>query len=147
MVEPTVEELTTEAALREASPVVEQLRPVGEERLLELVAEMRDEAGYRAFALRDDAVLAYAGVVVQTNLYQGRHAWVHDLVVDEPRRGRGHGSRLLSWLFEWAEERDCSCVELASGTWREDSHRFYESLDMERYCLTFTYDLSAETPY
>lgn len=142
-------ELTTEPELREAYPIVDQLRPVGEERFLELIDVMRDEAGYRLYGLRGDdgTLLAVAGVVVQTNLYHGRHAWVHDLVVDEPERGQGHGGRLLSWLFEWADERDCSCVELASGLWRDEAHRFYEDLDMEKYCYTFKRDLAAESPY
>lgn len=142
-----VVELTSERDLRESYPVVEQLRPVGEDRFVELVEQMRDEAGYRLFGLRDDGLVAVAGVVIQTNLYHGRHAWVHDLVVDAAVRNEGHGARLLRWLFEWADDRDCSCVELASGTWRADAHRFYESVGMEEYCLTFKRDLDAEALY
>jgi GNAT superfamily N-acetyltransferase len=97
--------------------------------------------------IRDLLGLNVAGVVIRTNLYHGRHAWVHDLVVDEPVRGEGHGARLLRWVFEWADDRDCSCVELASGTWRDDAHRFYERVGMEEYCLTFKRDLDAEALY
>ena len=141
-------ELTSERDLRESYPVVEQLRPVGEEQFLDTVRQMRDAAGYRLFGLYDDDdPVAVAGHVVQTNHYHGKHAWVHDLVVDEPVRGEGHGARLLEWVFEWAAERDCTCVELASGTWRDDAHRFYESVGMEEYCLTFKRDLDAEALY
>lgn len=143
-------ELTGEDELREAYPVMDQLRPVGEERFLDLVATMREESGYRLFALRDgpaDEIRALAGVVVDTNLYHGKHAWVHDLVVDEPHRGEGYGTRVLSWVEAWAEERDCSCFELASGLWREEAHRFYEQVGMEKYCFTFKKDLSAQSPY
>lgn len=135
----TIDKLEGESELREAYPIVDQLRPVGEERFLELVAEMREESGYQIYGLRGEhgSLIAIAGIVVQTNLYHGTHVWVHDLVVDEQSRGNGYGSMVLSWVFDWADERDCTCVELASGLWRDDAHRFYEDLDMEKYCYTF----------
>jgi len=144
-----IEELVSESDLREAYPIVDQLRPTGEEQFLELVADMRDESGYQLYGLRDEdgSLVAVAGFVKQTNLYNGTHVWVHDLVVDEPARGNGYGSTLLSWIFDWAETRDCTCVELASGLWRDDAHRFYEALDMEKYCYTFQKRLDAESPY
>jgi GNAT superfamily N-acetyltransferase len=145
-----LEELTEKAELEAAYPVMEQLRPVGEERFLELVATMREESDYQLFALRDDAdgeIRALAGVVVQTNLYHGKHAWVHDLVVDEPYRGEGYGTAVLEWVEEWADERDCSCMELASGLWRDEAHRFYEKVGMEKYCYTFKKDLNTPSPY
>jgi len=145
----SIDQLASESEFREAYPIVDQLRPTGEEKFLELVAEMRDESGYQLYGLRDEkgSLVAVTGFVKQTNLYSGSHVWVHDLVVDETARGNGYGSKLLSWVFDWAEERDCTCVELASGLWREDAHRFYEDLDMEKYCYTFQKSLSAETPY
>ncbi|WP_299234756.1 GNAT family N-acetyltransferase [Natronomonas sp.] len=148
MAGPDIVELTTEAQLRDAYPIMDQLRPVGEDRFVELVGTMSAESGYRLFALRVDGdVRGLAGVVVETNLYHGTHAWVHDLVVDEPHRGRGHGDALLSWVESWAENRGCSCVELASGLWREEAHGFYEDRGMERYCYTFKTDLPADSPY
>jgi GNAT superfamily N-acetyltransferase len=143
-----IAEITTEAELREAYPVMEQLRPVGEETFLEVVETMREESDYRLFALREDgAIRGLAGIVVEVNLYHGKHAWIHDLVVDEPYRGEGYGSRLLSWADQWAEARDCSCVELASGLWRDEAHAFYEDNGMEKYCYTFKKDLSADSLY
>ncbi len=143
-----ITELTTEAEFEEAYPVLDQLRPVGEEAFPQLLQQMRAESDYQLFALREDGeIRGLAGVVVQTNLYHGKHAWVHDLVVDEPYRGQGYGGRLLEWVSEWADERDCSCVELASGLWRDEAHRFYEDNGMEKYCYTFKKDLSAESPY
>lgn len=145
----TIDEIVSEDELREAYPIVYQLRPIGEETFLELVDTMQEESGYQLYGLRDehDSLVAVAGFVEQTNLYNGLHVWVHDLVVDESVRGNGYGSRLLSWIFDWADERNCSCVELASGLWREDAHEFYEDLGMEKYCFTFQKQLSAEAPY
>lgn len=144
----TVVELTSEADLRDAYPVMEQLRPVGEEAFLTLVDQMRDESDYRLFALAEHGrIRGLIGFVIETNLYHGKHVWVHDLVVDEPHRGNGHGGRLLSWVEEWADDRDCSCVELASGLWRDRTHQFYEDHGMEKYCYTFKTDLDADSPY
>jgi GNAT superfamily N-acetyltransferase len=80
-------------------------------------------------------------------LYHGRYAFVYDLVVDEPHRGEGYGSRLLSWAADWAGDYDCTRLELASGLLRDDAHEFYEQNGMDRYCYIFKLELSGETPY
>ncbi|SNR25418.1 GNAT family N-acetyltransferase [Halorubrum vacuolatum] len=145
----TITELTDEDAIRACHPLMAQLRPVDEATFMTLIDRMRRGEGYRLFRMEDAAgdPVALAGLVVTTNLYHGKHTWVHDLVVDEPRRGSGYGGRFLEWIADWADERDCSCVELASGLWRENAHRFYEANDMERYCYTFKRDLDTPSPY
>ncbi|MFD1588253.1 GNAT family N-acetyltransferase [Halorientalis brevis] len=145
----SISELTTKEELLEAYPVLKQLRPIGEETFLDTYDTMREESGYQLFALRseDGDIRALAGVVIETNMYHGKHAWVHELVVDEPHRGNGHGGELLSWVASWADSKDCSCVELASGHWRDEAHAFYEQEGMEKYCYTFKTDLSAVSLY
>jgi GNAT superfamily N-acetyltransferase len=149
MSETQIEELTTTAELREAHPVMKQLRPIDEETFLDLVDQMRREESYRLFALRDadGDIRGLVTVEVRTNLYHGKHVWVQELVVDEPHRGEGYGSRMVEWVGEWADERGCSRVELASGLWRDEAHEFYEQNGMEKYCYTFKMELSAESPY
>lgn len=145
-----IEELSSESELREAYPVMDQLRPIGKEAFSHLVDEMRGGGNYQLFGLRDGPngeIRALVGLELGTTLYHGKHVWVHDLVVDEPYRDRGYGSRLLAWVDDWAEERDCTRIELASGLWRDRAHEFYEDNGMERYCYTFKKELSAETPY
>lgn len=145
-----IEELTTTAEFREAYPVMKQLRPVDEETYLELVEEMRSEDGYRLYALRDGpggAIRAVAGLELGTTLYHGKRVWVHDLVVDEPYRSEGYGSHFLGWIGEWADERGCSRIELASGLWRDEAHEFYERNGMDKYCYTFKMELSTDSPY
>lgn len=143
----TIEEITSKSAVRDTHPVMKQLRPLDVETYVELVEQMREESGYRLFALfAGDEIRAVAGIVVPTNLYHGKHMWVHDLVVDEPHRGKGYGGQLLSHLTSLADSMDCTCVELASGHWRDRAHEFYENEDMELYCYTFKTDLEAEPP-
>jgi GNAT superfamily N-acetyltransferase len=152
-----VVELTSEAQWRAVHPVMSQLRPLDVETFLNRVRVMAGE-GYRLFGLYEgadeetdegegtsaetDDPLALAGVRLSTTLYHGRHAWVYDLVTREDRRSEGHGAHLLAFVEEWARAHDCAVVELASGLWRDDAHRFYEEhVDYDRYCYTFKKDL------
>jgi GNAT superfamily N-acetyltransferase len=138
-----IREIETETARREVFPVLQELRThLDLERFEELYAQMEAE-GYRLFAGYDDGdPVAVAGVKVATNFYLGRHAFVYDLVTAADRRSEGFGEELLSFVHEWATERGCEAVELESGLWREDAHRFYtDRMGYETYCYSFKYDL------
>lgn len=96
------------------------------EQFLGLYEAMQDK-GYRLFGLVDGGeIVAVAGVFVTTNLIDGRHVWVDDLVTDDRLRSRGYGRALLSFVHEYARQQGCSLVGLASGVQRVDAHRFYE---------------------
>jgi GNAT superfamily N-acetyltransferase len=127
MTEREFRELATEAEWREAYPVMVQLRThVDEEEFVEYVREMSAD-GYRLVAaFVDDEIVSVAGVTTLLNMYDGRHAYVYDLVTDAERRSEGHGLALLSHVAEWATERDCENLVLTSGLDRTDAHRFYE---------------------
>ena len=133
-----IRELTTESEWRDAYPVVSQLREdPSETGYLERLQEMREE-GYHLFAVvTADEMVAVAGAGVRTNFYNGRHLFVSDLVTREDRRSEGHGAAMMAFLEEWARERGYESITLESGLWREDAHRFYEELDMEKFCYTF----------
>lgn len=134
---PDIRELTTKQESREAFPVMRQLRDdLTESEYLDYLAQMREE-GYHLFGLDDDGLVTVAGVALRTNFYNGRHLFVYDLVTRESRRSEGHGAAMMAFLDEWANERDCESITLESGLWREDAHRFYEDLDMEKFCYTF----------
>ncbi|MFB6303527.1 MAG: GNAT family N-acetyltransferase [Haloferacaceae archaeon] len=134
-----VRELTTAAEWRAAFEVIGHLRDhLTEAEYLDYLAEMRDE-GYRLFAVCEgNEIVSVAGVVVRTNLYNGRHLFVCDLVTRPERRSEGHGARLMGFVEDWARDRGCEHVALESGRWRDEAHRFYEAtLGMERFCYTF----------
>lgn len=134
MIEREFRELATEAEWREAYPVMVQLRThVDEEAFVEYVREMAAD-GYRLLAaFVDDELVSVAGVTILLNMYDGRHAYVYDLVTDAGRRSEGHGLALLSHVADWATERDCDNLVLTSGLDRTDAHRFYEErAEMDR---------------
>lgn len=60
------------------------------------------------------------------SIRDGWRCWLQDLVVTEPARGQGVGSHLLAAAADWARERGCTHLDLASGLGRLDAHRFYE---------------------
>lgn len=123
-------------------PVIQQLRDHLDRESFEELYESMVEEGYRLFAgYVDEEPVAVAGVTISTNFYLGRHAYVYDLVVDEENRSKGYGAELLEHVHNWAADNDCVAVELESGLWREDAHRFYLKENYEKYCYSFKYDL------
>jgi len=91
-----MQELTAGREYREAVPILRQLwteQTPGE------VVERMSEERYRAFGgFVDGDLVGVAGVVVEGLFHHVRHAWLYDLVVDEPRRGEGYGSELVAFV-------------------------------------------------
>jgi len=56
----------------------------------------------------------------------GHRARLTALVVDAGARSRGLGGLLLTACEEVALQMGCSVLELTTGDWRRDAHRFYE---------------------
>jgi GNAT superfamily N-acetyltransferase len=127
MVDASIVELETEEEWLQGLPVLKQLRThLTESSLLKYRTEMQVE-GYRLFAATaDDEIVSLAGVIIQTNFYDGRHVYVYDLITDAEHRSQGYGLHLLEFVTEWGRENDCETVTLASGLQRADAHRFYE---------------------
>jgi GNAT superfamily N-acetyltransferase len=57
----------------------------------------------------------------------GLHAWIPDLVVTEPVRGRGIGRALLQHVLRLAVEAGASEAILESGPHRASAHRLYQA--------------------
>jgi GNAT superfamily N-acetyltransferase len=127
MTDAQIQELETEEEWLDAFPVMSQLRThLDVNSYLNYLREMTDD-GYRLFAASvDGEIVSLVGIGIQVNMYYGRHVWVYELVTDDDYRSEGHGLELLSFVEEWAEERDCELVALSSGLQRENAHRFYE---------------------
>jgi GNAT superfamily N-acetyltransferase len=137
-------ELVTETELREAFPLMKQLRThLTEETYLDLLAKMKPE-GYRLFALRDASeYVALAGVAVRHTLYYGAYVYVFDLVTTQERRSMGYGKQILAFVDAFARREGCNYVTLWSRLERADAHRFYETqAGMEKRGYVFVKPLS-----
>ena len=83
-------------------------------------------------ALDGDVIVGLASVYLDLPFIRfGRRCWLQDLVVASSRRSQGIGGLLLDAAADWARERGCTHLELASGAGRKDAHRFYVSQGME----------------
>ncbi|MGZ0747880.1 GNAT family N-acetyltransferase [Haloparvum sp. AD34] len=126
-----IRELTTAAERREAVPILRQLWSDSDpEDVMEWTAQ--DDAD-RFAAVDDGEPVGVAGVLVTDLLHHERHAWLYDLVVDEPWRGEGVGSALVEFVEDWAAERDCAHVALASPAAKDGVHQFYERRGYEKW--------------
>ena len=126
-----IEQLVTEADRREAVPILQQLWT---DATTEEILDWTGADGYFLFGGFDDSELVgVAGVLDQEFLHHARHAWLYDLVVDEPRRGRGYGTELLEFVEEWATGRGCEYVALASPLAKKGIHQYYEDRRYEKW--------------
>jgi len=57
--------------------------------------------------------------------------YIEDLYVDEKFRGRGMGSRILSFIADLALKRGCGMLEFSVLKWNKPSIRFYKNLGAE----------------
>jgi GNAT superfamily N-acetyltransferase len=57
--------------------------------------------------------------------------YIEDLYVDEKSRGKGIGSRILSFIADLALKRGCGILEFSVLKWNKPSIRFYKNLGAE----------------
>ena len=126
-----IREVVDETVRRDAVPIVRQLWSDTEP---SDVLEWTGEDEYHLFGgFVDDELVGVAGVRLANVLHHARHAWLYDLVVDEPRRDEGYGTELVRFVEGWATEQDCEYVALASPLAKTGVHEYYDGLDFERW--------------
>lgn len=92
-------------------------------------------------AVDGDSVVGLASVYADfLSIRYGKRCWLQDLVVTASRRSDGIGALLLAAAADWARERGCTHLELASGAGRKNAHRFYLSQGMTQG-MVFTLDV------
>jgi GNAT superfamily N-acetyltransferase len=111
-----------------------QLRPhiATVEEFVRQVDGFQRPQGYRlvaSFALGDAGapVVSVAGFRRLHTLAWGDLLYIDDLSTLESHRGRGHASRLLTWVVEEARRLGCAQVHLDSAAHRHPAHRLYLS--------------------
>lgn len=135
-----VKELTTDAEILAAFPVMQQLRSnLSKDQYLELVNEAREKDSYSMYALSEgENIIAVCGFKPMITLYYGRFVWVCDLVTDENIRSKGYGAKLLSFIHYWEREHGYESVALSSGLKRAQAHHFYEEkMDYDKVSYVF----------
>jgi len=70
-----------------------------------------------------------------------RWAFVEDLIVDESKRGRGIGTRLLEEAHAWAETHQLEAVQLQVWTANAEAVRLYERIGFQQIIGTMEMEL------
>lgn len=138
-----IEIALTDENIMQCYPVIRELRPhVLQENFLQRV-RTQEASGYRLAVCRNNNdVIAVAGFRLGENLAWGRFLYVDDLVTKADNRSLGYGTRLLSWLNDYAAREGCGQIHLDSGIQREDAHRFYERMGLVKNSFHFMVDSS-----
>ncbi|WP_435361943.1 GNAT family N-acetyltransferase [Haloarchaeobius sp. DFWS5] len=79
----------------------------------------------RVRVLRDQLVRAAESVLSTLG-------WLYDLVVDESHRAEGYGTLFVEFVEQWADERGCEYVILASSREKVGVHRYYQNRNYEK---------------
>jgi ribosomal protein S18 acetylase RimI-like enzyme len=64
-------------------------------------------------------------------------AWIPELIVAAPYRGRGVGKALVAHAIDLARKRGCWSVKLESRSHRKEAHQLYRSAGMREVGLYF----------
>lgn len=77
----------------------------------------------------DDKPVGFALFFHNYSTFLGRPGiYLEDLYVKEEMRGKGVGTRILSYLAELATERGCGRLEWSCLNWNEPSIQFYKQM-------------------
>jgi GNAT superfamily N-acetyltransferase len=109
------------------SPGVEDARRLDE--YWDAVLETRGRGGELVVVVHDAEVIAMCQIIIFRH-FQHTAGWcgeIETVYVRSDRRGRGVGAALLAHAEDFARDRGCYRVQLASRNERLDAHRFYRA--------------------
>lgn len=93
-------------------------------------------------ARQGQAIVGFISWGIKNNLWaQGRLLHIDDLVVVEKWRNLRVGTMLVDHAHQYARDHECLYLELDSGLYRVDAHRFYERYGFTRRAYNFIYPL------
>jgi ribosomal protein S18 acetylase RimI-like enzyme len=121
-----------EALVEAVARLVPQLSPKRQGPGIAELEELVATPGTRLIVARDGgAVLGMLTLIVYP-VPTGIRAWIHDVVVDEPARGRGVGEALTQEALRQARDAGAISVELTTRPEREAANRLYRRLGFEQ---------------
>lgn len=137
---PQICTLTSDADLKNAFPVLKELRPHLEyEEFKRLYSLAHTNEGYTLVALQsEDTILAVMGYRFITDFIRGTHLYIDDLVSTESMRSQGLGEKLLHHAEDLARKAHCKSLRLCTGTDNDGGIRFYERLGWRKRAYAYT---------
>ena len=122
----TVRELRTDTEIRDAFPLMAELRDrIAQETFLGEVRHQQAQGYELIGGFVDARLVVLAGVRRTHTLSRGEHLFVDDLVTAAGEQGHGYGTALLRWLGERAHAEGLGRIHLDA---RATATGFYERL-------------------
>ncbi len=100
-----------------AYDVLKQLRPkLSYEEFEDLIYDMR-HMKYKMFGIMNrEKLITYAGVAIQTNLYDKRHLYIFDLVTDVKYTAEDYDKMMLEYLMDYSKTCMCEKIVLSPNS-------------------------------
>ncbi|MBA4495779.1 GNAT family N-acetyltransferase [Paenactinomyces guangxiensis] len=136
-------ELRTKNELLASYPVMIDFCPdLSQNEYLDYIQEMINEA-HRLFSLKiNGKIVSVATVSIRTDLSNGRHLWISELVTSSVERSKGYGKVMMNYLKEFAVKQNCKKIILFSGLARHQAHHFWENhMGFEKRGFVFKLDM------
>ena len=111
--------------LTHSEVVHRQLRPHLPTNYVGRMREVFASGADMAVCVRDDKVCGITVFRILEKTYSGRELYCDDLITDETLRSTGVGQALIAYMEKVANEFNCDCLALDSGTQRQQAHKFY----------------------
>ncbi len=87
----------------------------------------------------ENEILGIAHLRIENQLHHcGRVAEIMELIVDDSCRSKGIGTKLFHAVCNYAKERCCTQIEVASNCSRTRAHTFYQKKGMRPSHYKFT---------
>ena len=100
--------------------------------LVEKRIQEMDKTKQRVYvAVEGGMVVGFVQAELYQLLYQEDQVNVLGLAVRKDMQNKGHGTRLMQQVEEWARSMNCGSVRLNSASQRREAHEFYKALGYE----------------
>lgn len=97
-------------------------------------------------AEKDEQIVAMMDMDFHESFFHGGLTMqIEDLIVEKRFRRQGIGQRMVGLAEDMARQRGAVAVKLSSDLYREDTHRFWESMGYEIEAYELRKDLSPVT--
>lgn len=98
---------------------------ISEAILKERVAEMAIQQYDCIGIFHEQQLIGICGIWFQTRHYAGKSMEIDHVIIKEEFRNKGIGERLMKFVYEIADQRNCQWVELNTYVHNFASHKFY----------------------
>ncbi len=108
-------------------PLLEELASanISEAIRTERVLEMASQ-NYECVGLYDgDTLIGICGMWFMTRHYAGKSVEADHVIITAGYQGKGLGKKLMQWVYDYAQSKDCLWMELNTFVHNFASHKFY----------------------